>query len=198
MSQTPHQPQRTCVGCRLSRNRSDLLRFVLSPQQQLLVDYRQKLPGRGVYTCVDPSCVVRAVERKQFHRALKVEKLDLDKAALVTRIAAEILQKIENLLGMARKSAQVVSGGEMVLNGLKTGGTYALVVMSQDISEGVAGKILRAAQKNNVDIFQALSKERMGKILGKGERSVAALVPGQLANAIRHEIQSYKRMSREN
>jgi len=198
LSQTRNQPQRTCVGCRLSRNRSELLRFVLSPQQQLLVDYRQKLPGRGVYTCFDPDCVVKAVERKQFQRALKIENLALDKEALVTEIAAEILQKIENLLGMARKSAQVVSGGQMVLNGLKTGGAYALVVMSQDISEGVAEKILSAAQKNNVDIFRALSKDRMGKILGKGERSVAALVPGQLADAIRHEIQGYKRMSREN
>lgn len=198
MSQTRNQPQRTCVGCRLSRNRSGLLRFVLSPKQQLLVDYRQRLPGRGVYTCFDPTCVERAVERKQFQRALKLESLPLNKGILVAEIVDEILQKIENLLGMARKSAQVVSGGQLVLNGLKTDGAYALVVMSLDISEGVAEKILSAAQKHNVSIFQALSKDRMGKILGKGERSVAALMPGKLADAILDEIQCYKRMSREN
>jgi predicted RNA-binding protein YlxR (DUF448 family) len=198
LSQTRNQPQRTCVGCRLSRNRSDLLRFVLSPQQQLLVDYRQRLPGRGVYTCYAPECVERAVERRQFQRAFKVDHLALNKADLVARIAEEILQKIENLLGIARKSAQIISGGQMVLNGLKGNAAYALVVMSYDISEGVAEKVLSAAQKQNVSIFQTLSKERLGKILGKGERSVAALAPGQLADAIRHEIQSYKRMLREN
>lgn len=198
MSQTRNQPQRTCVGCRLSCNRSDLLRFVLSPQQQLLVDYRQRLPGRGVYTCLDPDCVERAVERKQFQRALKVDHLALEKQALVALICEEILQKIENLLGIARKSAQIISGGQMVLTGLKGNVVYALVVMSHDISAGVAEKVLSAVKKHNVSIFQALSKERLGKILGKGERSVAALVPGQLADAIRYEIQCYKRMLREN
>lgn len=193
-----NQPQRTCVGCRLSRNRSDLLRFVLSPQQRLLVDYRQRLPGRGVYTCCEPVCVERAVERKQFQRALRVDQLTLNKADLVELIAEEILQKIENLLGIARKSSQIISGGQMVLSGLKGNAAYSLVVMSHDISEGVAEKVLSAGRKHNVSIFQALSKERLGKVLGKGERSVAALVPGQLADAIRYEIQCYKRMLREN
>jgi len=42
-----------------------------------------------------------------------------------------------------------------------------------------------------------LDKDRIGEILGKGERSVAAVQAGQLADALLLEMQRYKRMSRE-
>ena len=77
MSKRCREPERTCVGCRVSQPRASLVRYVLSPQQQLLIDYRQKLPGRGVYTCCEIDCVVKAVERGQLQRGLKAAQLQV-------------------------------------------------------------------------------------------------------------------------
>lgn len=113
-------------------------------------------------------------------------------------IIETLLQRIENLLGMARKSGQAVSGSQAILNGLKRSESFAFVLLSDDVSTGIADKVLSAAKGQRVEVFQLLSKGRIGEILGKGERSVAALQAGKLANAIKLEVQRYKRMSREN
>lgn len=174
------------------------MRYVLSPDKQLLVDYRQKLPGRGVYTCCDVDCIEKAVERKQLQRGLKIEQAQLDSAQIIVKIIETLLQRIENLLGMARKSGQAVSGSQAILNGLKRNDGFTFVLLSDDVSSGVAEKVLSAAASQRVEVFQMFSKGRIGEILGKGERSVAALQAGKLANAIKLEVQRYRRMSREN
>jgi hypothetical protein len=190
-------PERTCVACRLSQPQAELLRYVVSPQQQLLLDYRHKLPGRGVYTCCAPECVRKAVERKQFQRGLKTEHLPVTPAELIGSVCETLLQRVENLLGMARKSCQVVSGSEAVINSLKKNESIVFVLLSEDVTSGIADKILHAAERRSVEVFQMFSKGRIGEILGKGERSVAALQAGQLADAIKLEVQRFKRMSRE-
>ena len=198
MSKRCREPERTCVGCRVSQPQANLVRYVLSPQQQLLVDYRQKLPGRGVYTCCDVNCVIKAVERKQLQRGLKVEQLQVGPDQIVISIIETLLQRIENLLGMARKSGQAVSGSSAILNGLKRNDSFAFVLLSDDVSTGIADKVLSAAGSQHIEVFQMFSKGRIGEILGKGERSVAALQAGKLATAIKLEVQRYKRMLREN
>lgn len=186
------------MGCRVARDRSSLVRYVLSPQQELLIDYRQKLPGRGVYTCCDPACIAKAVERRQLQRGLKSEQLQVSVGQLISDLQASLLQRIVNLLGMARKSGQAVSGSQAVLTGMKKNEGFAFVLISEDVSTGIADKVRSAAKSKQIEVFQMLTKGRIGEVLGKGERSVAALQVGQLANAIKLEVQRYKRMSREN
>jgi hypothetical protein len=98
---------------------------------------------------------------------------------------------------MARKSCQVMSGSEAVINSLRKNESIVFVLLSEDVTTGIADKILNAAERRSVEVFQMFSKGRIGEILGKGERSVAALQAGQLADAIKLEVQRYKRMSRE-
>lgn len=198
MSKTSNVPERTCVGCRTAKPRVDLIRYALSPQKQVLVDYRQKLPGRGVYTCCEATCIEQAVTRRQFQRGFRVDLPQLKTEDLLCQLEGALIQRVENLLGMARKSGQVVSGGQAVQTGLmKSGETFAFVLLSHDISSGIAEKLTFAAAKRGVDVFYLLGKDRMGEILGKGERSVAAVQAGQLAEVLLLEMQRYKRMSRE-
>lgn len=198
MSNRRSAPERTCVGCRSSHPRETLLRYVLSPQRELLLDYRQRLPGRGVYTCCDIDCVKKAVDRQQLQRGLKADQLAVSFEKVVELIQEALLLRVQNLLGMARKSGQVVSGSQAVLNGLKGRETFSFVLLSDDISAGIAEKLTAPAKKKSVEIFQMLCKGRIGEILGKGERSVAAVQSGPLADAILLEMQRYKRMLREN
>ena len=55
------KPQRSCLACRETRDRDRLIRFVLSPQGEVVPDLDVKLPGRGAYTCVSAACLAAAV-----------------------------------------------------------------------------------------------------------------------------------------
>ena len=192
------EPQRTCIACRETRDQSQLVRYVLAPDGRLLVDYRHKLPGRGAYTCVSAECLQRAVARKQFQRSFRGLRQAVSERDLQAALVQELSQRISNLVGMARKSQQAISGSNAVMEGLRQQGGYALVLIAEDISAGIAEKIMELSERHEVPCFQLFSKGRLGQILGKGERSVIAVPAGALADTLLKELQRYKQMLREN
>ena len=46
-----HQPLRTCVACRQTKPKRELLRIVRTPDQHVLIDATGKKSGRGAYLC---------------------------------------------------------------------------------------------------------------------------------------------------
>jgi uncharacterized protein len=66
-------PQRTCVACRTSRAKRELVRVVRSPGGELSVDLRGKAPGRGAYLDPDPGCLERGLAEGALARALEID-----------------------------------------------------------------------------------------------------------------------------
>lgn len=64
-------PMRQCVGCREMKPKKDLIRVVKSPEGQVSLDFRGKLPGRGAYVCPDPACLARARKSRALERAFE-------------------------------------------------------------------------------------------------------------------------------
>lgn len=192
------QPQRTCVACRQVADQDRLVRYVLAPDGQVLVDYRHKLPGRGAYTCLNSDCLETAVTRRQFQRSFKGEGTPPLAENLIKALKDQIAARAEALLGMARKSGRVESGSNAVLGSLRKEKKFALLILSEDISESIGEKLTAAAEKQGIPVFNMLGKNRLGQLLGKGERSVAAIAIGALADAILVELQRLAEMVREN
>ena len=69
-------PQRKCVGCGVSKNKSDLIRVVRSPENEISIDLKGKKSGRGAYICKDEDCLKKAVKAKRFDRNLEVKITD--------------------------------------------------------------------------------------------------------------------------
>ena len=191
-------PQRTCIACRQSKNQDQLVRYVVAPNGVLMVDYRHRLPGRGAYTCIDIECLKLAVDRKQFQRSFRGRCQDVDFNTLATELSEALEQKIINLLGMGRKSRQVISGSNAIMAGLRQANELSLVIVTEDISTAIAEKLQGLAARHKVSCSQLLSKDLLGQILGKGERSAVAVQKGALADAILIELQRYKQLVREN
>ena len=63
---------RTCVACRQSDARSQLMRVVRTPQNTVVVDPLEKMPGRGAYICFNESCINKALTEKRLDRALRI------------------------------------------------------------------------------------------------------------------------------
>lgn len=81
-----HVPMRTCVGCRLSRPKQDLIRVVRDPHGQVHLDMTGKRSGRGVYICSNEKCLEKAVKARQLERSLE------------TKIDNEILSELKRFL----------------------------------------------------------------------------------------------------
>ncbi|MBP3878997.1 MAG: YlxR family protein [Lachnospiraceae bacterium] len=67
------KPQRTCLGCRTSKDKNELIRIVRSPEGTVAFDPTGKANGRGAYICPDSACFAKAVRSRALARALKAE-----------------------------------------------------------------------------------------------------------------------------
>lgn len=188
-------PQRTCLGCRKVFDRSQLVRYVCAPDGSLLVDYRGKLPGRGAYTCPKLTCIRQAVSKRQFDRALRVSGLAVTVDALQGQLQSALRDRLVALVGMARKASQIVSGSNLVLAALDDPRRLAAIMLTEDISPGVAGKINAKAHGRGVPCLCFGTKAELGQLLGRSESSVAALLKGRLAEAFLAEWQQYQEIS---
>ena len=72
MMKPKHTPIRTCVACRETDEKRDLLRIVRQPDGSLRYDPKGKLSGRGAYLCARTSCITLARKQKKLERSLKV------------------------------------------------------------------------------------------------------------------------------
>lgn len=81
-------PRRTCVGCRTTRAKPDLWRFVVTPDG-VVHDPTQTLPGRGAYVCPEPRCVDRLdrTSGQQLRRALPDADITMTAAAVTEMLA---------------------------------------------------------------------------------------------------------------
>jgi hypothetical protein len=68
-----HVPLRTCIACRQSKDKRELIRLVRTPEGELVVDETGKKNGRGAYLCRQRTCWVKALQGNQVSRALKME-----------------------------------------------------------------------------------------------------------------------------
>lgn len=72
MSRVRHQPIRTCVACRQTDEKRDLLRVVRLATGGVAYDPRGKMSGRGAYVCARVSCIAQARKRRGLERSLKI------------------------------------------------------------------------------------------------------------------------------
>src|SRR5437764_15180805 len=73
-----HRAERTCIGCRAQREAHDLLRFVCTPQGEVILDVSGRALGRGMYVCCDIICLRKALKPAKLALALKRPVMELD------------------------------------------------------------------------------------------------------------------------
>ena len=185
-------PQRSCLGCRTGRDKHLLLRFVLTPDQEVLPDLEHKLPGRGSYTCCRMECLAKAVEQRQFKRSFKHDVTVLSAELMVDHVRRLLFGKIIGLIGLANKAGAITGGGAMVSDALKGKRKPALVIIAADVSEAIGLKLIHAAEAHQVQYRIAATKDDFGAILGKAPRSALAVASGGFVAQLVKSIDRYR------
>jgi hypothetical protein len=177
---------RMCAVSREVRPIDELIRFVVSPQGEVVADLKRKLPGRGLWVSASRQAVAEAVRRSHFSKGFKRElrvtqALPADTEALLVRSAVEAL-------AMAAKAGQVVSGFGKVEDALgeraKTQ-VEALIHASDGAADGIRklDALVRPNagindESHKIPVVTALSSEQLDLALGRSNVIHAALLAG--------------------
>jgi predicted RNA-binding protein YlxR (DUF448 family) len=174
---------RMCAVSREQRPVDELIRFVLSPQGEVVPDLKRKLPGRGLWITASRARVAEAVRRNQFSRGFKrdvraAQTLASDTENLLVRSAVEAL-------AMAAKAGQVVSGFAKVEEALTGGEARALIHASDGAADGIRklDAIVRQRAGNHGEsavfpVVTALTSAQLDLALGRANVIHAALLAG--------------------
>ncbi len=82
-----HIPLRTCVSCRQTKPKRELLRVVRTPDGHVLLDPTGKKSGRGAYLCARLSCWEQALKKKRLEHEFETALSDEDRAGLEAYMA---------------------------------------------------------------------------------------------------------------
>lgn len=185
-------PQRSCLGCRTSKDKELLIRFVLTPEMEIWPDLESRLPGRGAYTCIDKRCLAAAVEQRQFKRSFKHDVSVMPAEQLVEYVRQQLHGRIIGLIGLANKAGLITGGGSMVIDALKSKKKPGLVIVASDVSEAIGAKITYAAAAHHAQHRTVLTKDDIGAILGKAPRSAIAVASGGFVAQLVKAIDRYR------
>lgn len=65
-------PLRQCVGCGEMVDKREMMRVVKTPEDDITLDFKGKMNGRGAYICKKAECLERALKNNGLERSLKV------------------------------------------------------------------------------------------------------------------------------
>jgi uncharacterized protein len=90
MTRQKHKPQRTCIACRETKDKRDLIRVVRTPAGDFIIDPTGKANGRGAYLCRQTSCWEKGLQKQRLAQALKVNLSASELTELQARLQAEL------------------------------------------------------------------------------------------------------------
>ena len=174
---------RMCAVSRQVRPIDELIRFVISPQGDVVPDLKRKLPGRGMWLTASRGVVAEAVRRHHFGRAFKRE-LRIPQT-LPADIEALLVRSVTEALGIAAKAGQVVAGFGKVESALREGTAEVLIHASDGAADGIRKLDMLARQnagnrgaKPQITVVTALKSLELDLALTRSNVIHAALLAG--------------------
>ena len=184
---TPRAPERRCIATGACLPKSELVRFVIGPDGNVVPDIRNKLPGRGVWVKSQRSALDKAIRKGAFSRNFRRHSTVPDNLAdeVERRLAARVVE----FLSLARKAGVAVAGFEKVRAELERG-TVALLLRARGCSERQFAKL--GTQVCNIECSGCLSSTELGMAFARGNVIYAALKEGALGSKT---IEATKRLA---
>jgi predicted RNA-binding protein YlxR (DUF448 family) len=180
---------RMCIATRESGSPDELIRFVAAPDGTVVPDLKRTLPGRGCWVKIDRSLVEKAVAKKLFARALKADVKAADD--LAERVERLFLQQLLQMMNMARKAGQLVTGSAKVDAAIRSGAALAVFHSTDAAADGVrkidqARKAWHLGMETEEEIpsFRLFSESEMEGVMGQNAFIHAAVLAGQAGEGV--------------
>lgn len=179
---TAEEPERRCIVTGEVGPKAGLIRFVVGPEGQVVPDILGRLPGRGIWVTANRAALEKAAKKGLFARAAKRPVTVPE--GLAVEVEAALARRVVDLLSLARKAGQAVTGYEKVKDWLGKG-RAAVLVQASDGSERGKAKLHPPAGKNS--FVGCLTGQEMGLAFAREHAIHGALAAGGLATRVVEE-----------
>jgi uncharacterized protein len=161
-----------------------LIRFVVGPDRTLVPDLTATLPGRGMWLSASRDVLETARDKGGLSRAFArsargVVSVPQDLPAM---LEAALVQRIGELLGLARRAGQAVAGFEKAREWLQSN-RARLVLQASDGSAAEHARFL-SGKAGKVAVVTPLPAAALGRMFGRDHVVHVAVAPGRLADRL--------------
>jgi uncharacterized protein len=182
------QPERTCIGCRGVFNKGEVVRIIAGPDG-IVIDYREKLPGRAAYVCPRTDCIKKAIIKEHVSKALHVKVRTPSAHEFIEHLTESIREKIKSLIIMAAKAGMLAAGYSAVHDALVKG-RLEMLLYAEDLSEGTKEKV--AIPDTSFPHATLFSRDALGRLLNRELIGVIGIEDKGFAHAIMKEVERLK------
>jgi len=170
---------RRCIATGGERPKAELIRFVVGPNGQVAPDLAGKLPGRGIWVSAERAALERAAAKRLFARAAK-RPVEVPEG-LADLVEAGMARRVTDLISLARKAGQAVTGYEKVKAWIDEGRARALI---QAADGSPRGKTKLRLPPDEGPTIGCLTAGELGLSFGRTRAIHAALGGGGLTARI--------------
>ena len=174
--------ERRCFVTFKRRPTKELIRFVLAPDNRVVPDLTECLPGRGVWLSSSREIVDTACKKNLFSKAAGGQVIVRE--TLADRIEEQLLKRCLSFLGMARRASEAVAGFNKVISFLKVKPTSIILCACDGGNDG-RNKVVAAAK--NAPVIKIFSSAELGSIFGRQRTVYVAVEEKALARHIMRE-----------
>lgn len=166
-----------------------MVRIVAGPPG-IVIDYREKLPGRAAYVCPTVECITKSLSKENLSRSLHCKVRSPEAVVFIAQLAALITEKIKALIVMSAKAGKLVAGYSAVHDAVEKG-RVSMLLYTLDLSEGTKEKVATptAASVRCTTLF---TREELGTLLNRELVGVIGIADKGLANALWKETERLK------
>lgn len=177
------EPVRRCIASGQVMKKDALLRFVASPDGELVHDLYGKLPGRGIWITSTRENVELAQKKGLFARSAKRSVKIADN--ICTTIEANLAKRCLDLLGMGRKGGLVTAGFAKVEASLKSQKAAVLIAAFDGADDG-RQKLKR--QAGDIPLVELFESNELSKALGRENAVHVSMARGGLTDKFLVEV----------
>jgi predicted RNA-binding protein YlxR (DUF448 family) len=186
--------ERFCVATRTVRPVEHMIRFVIAPNGEAVVDLKHNLPGRGVWVTATRSALDQALKTNAFARGFRRD----------VRLAGDLVAGAERLLenaaldalAVARKAGLVAMGFGHVETALKRDAVIALLHAVEAAPDGIKkldSALRQSRQSGSVRIIRILTTGQLDLALGRPNVIHAALLAGPASETFMARLRRLER-----
>jgi len=173
------EPERRCIATQESQPKHGLIRFVVGPDNMIVPDILEKLPGRGIWISADRDALTLAMKKKLFAKAAK-QTVTVPET-LIDDVENKLLQRVIDMISMARKAGRAVAGYEKVKSSLMNEEARVLI---QALDGSGRGKSKLSSPPGKGTYIGVLTANELGLAFGREHVIHAALAGGGLTKRV--------------
>ena len=181
---------RTCIGCREQVGDDELLRLVRSPDGQVVVDLRRRLPGRGAWVHPQRSCLEQAP--RALSRAFKTATKLPAGVVLVDVVREHLLRAATDGLSQAA-AAGGIAGGRAAVGQAVAEGRATQVLIASDASDRARRDAATLAGPRPV-MNVTWTTDDLGRLTGQAPRAMVAVLGGPATQHLRRQLRRLRQL----